>query len=391
MKKLYLLGTKTVRLNRADPFVYIGLCDHFTKIGYDTTLIVPFGIGDKYSRDKDEIFKKYNIKSKFKIIEYPNFTKNKYFLRIQNYVFTFFIFIYFIIVKRLGKENIIMSFCYTKVIAVIHLKIIGFIKSKILFNLGTFKDSFITKFVVNNVDGNIIFSDFINKKIIERYNVSTKNLLLEKYISFNDIHTISKLKSKTSFLKNLQLPVNKKIVCYAGKVGVNSIEVKNIIKSSKYLSDDILVLIIGARKETGAYKYFDKYVKQNNFKNIYIKGHFPVNEYLKILSASDILVSYYSLTNPLSMHQLKPAKASPYLCAGKPLIFSDTPGLREFLTEDAVFFVEPDKPKKLAQMVKYILSNNVEATKKASNCIKLAEYYSAQKVIERIINFSKTC
>ena len=388
MRNIFLIGNKTIRINRADPFVYMNYCNSHAILGFKTTLIVPVSNVKYYFKSKDEIWNLYGLKPNCKIIELPIFSIGKSLIRIQKYLVSSIYFIYLFIKGELIRNSIFFSFCPTKTLALIHLKKIGIIKSKIIFIQATYKNTYLTKYIAQNSDGLTVSTKLIYNKLLT-YSKVTKDKLFYNYFPsvYYDEMMKHNLKDKREFLKTMDIPVDKKIICYAGKVGPNDKELNYILESSKYIkSDDAIILVVGAREESGAFDYYTNFLKNNNLNNIIIKGHLPVKTLMQLLRCCDILVIYYSITNKL-INQMKPAKTSMYLCTQKPLIFSDIPALREFLSEDSVYFVDPDKPDKLGEKINHILDHEDEAKSKAKKCIELAQKFSVENVTINKLKF----
>ena len=388
MKNIFLIGNRTVRLNRADPFVYMNYCNSHAILGFKTTLIVPVSNVKNYFRSKDEIWNLYGLKPDYKIIELPIFSIGKHLIRMQNYLISSIYFVYLSVKRELMRESIIFSFCPTKTVALIHLKKIGIIKSKIIFIQATYKNNYLTKYIAENADGLTLASKWIYERLLNYKKVTKDKLFYSHYppVYYEEMMKHN-LKDKSEFLEKMNIPINKKIICYAGKVGPNDKELNYILESSKYIkSEDAIILVVGARQESGAFNYYTNFLEKNNLNDIIIKDHLPVKTLMQLLRCCDILVSYYSITNKLA-NQMKPAKTSMYLCAQKPLIFSDIPSLREFLDEDSVYFVEPDKPDKLGAKINHILNHENESKIKAKRCIELAKKFSVQNVTINKLKF----
>jgi glycosyltransferase involved in cell wall biosynthesis len=388
MKNVFLIGSETVRLNRADPFVYMNYCNSHALLGIKTTLIVPASKLKNCFKPKNEIWNLYGLKPNFKIIELPIFMIGKKLIQMQNYLISSFYFIYLYMKRELRGESIIFSFCRSKTVALIHLKKIGIIKSKIIFIQSTYKDNYLTKYIAENSDGINPASKWVYDRILN-YKKVTKNKVFytdHPSVYYEEMMKHS-LKDKSEFLKKMNIPIDKKIICYAGKVGPNHKELNYFLESSKYIrSEDAIILVIGARKETGAFDFYKNYLKKKKLNNVIIKKHLPVKTLMQLLRCCDILVSYYSAANKLAK-QMKPAKLSMYLCAEKPIIFGDIPALREFLDEDSVYFVEPDKPAKLGEKISYILEHKNESKIKAKNCLKLAQKFSVENITINKLKF----
>jgi len=110
---------------------------------------------------------------------------------------------------------------------------------------------------------------------------------------------------------------------------------------------------------------------------------------MKYIKSADILVSYYDSFDYYSVTQRVPAKSSLYLAANKPIIFADLPCLREWFTDEMVYFVSPDRPDLLAMKIEYIFNNYREALKKGQECVEFAKRNTYENAYKEVCKFIK--
>jgi len=386
--KVYLIGTKTIRINRADAYVYMQLCSVMAHMGIDVSLLTPIVRGVGEGKTMEDIWACYGLMPSFSIIETPCYYDEKglpNIRRIKKYVSTLRYFLHLESKKLIGSNDIVMSFCLASAMALVHLKRIGLLRAKILFMNTEYKAGRIASFVNNHADVLVVFGDYIYRKLLES-GINKDRIFLGKYITYPDELRKYSSNNNREILERFGIS-GKKVITYAGKVGLALQEVNNIIDAVTALNEDVALVIVGARKETGAYAYYTEYLKSRSIENVIICDYLSIPDYMHMMFASDILVSYSPANNEFNMFNRKPAKAGPHLCAGKPLIFADLPTLREFLPDEAVFFVEPDNPEKLSEKIEYILNNPDEAKRKAAKCLEVAERYSAKNVVKEMLDF----
>ncbi|MBI4049952.1 MAG: glycosyltransferase [Candidatus Doudnabacteria bacterium] len=119
--------------------------------------------------------------------------------------------------------------------------------------------------------------------------------------------------------------------------------------------------------------------------NVLLLGQKPHDLIPKYLGAADILVLPNSGKSDISKYYTSPLKMFEYMAAGKPIVASDLPAIREVLNENNAVLVRPDDPQALAQGIKRILENPDLGTKLANQArLDVASYNwpaRAQKIM----------
>ncbi|MCL2154400.1 MAG: glycosyltransferase family 4 protein [Leptospirales bacterium] len=121
--------------------------------------------------------------------------------------------------------------------------------------------------------------------------------------------------------------------------------------------------------------------------NIFLHGHKPRTELPPYLWHADALLLPPSANHP-SAQWTSPVKLGEYLASGSPLISSDIPALRAWLTEEHTRFVAPDNPEALADGIRWILAHKKEASTLATNGQKLAQTLSYSQRAKAILAFA---
>lgn len=174
--------------------------------------------------------------------------------------------------------------------------------------------------------------------------------------------------------KKLALPQDKKIVLYTGHLyewkGVDT-----LIKSTEYLSDGILVYIVGGNGK--------------NVPNVIFMGHRSHKDIPYWLRAADVLILPNSAKYDISKYWTSPLKLFEYMASGRPIVASDLPSIREVLNESNAILIEPDNPKALAEAIEYIFYNNEKAEMIAARAKEEVRAYSWDKRAEQILKFIK--
>jgi len=200
---------------------------------------------------------------------------------------------------------------------------------------------------------------------------------------------------KEEAMKRLCLPVetvekfqDKKILLYTGTFKTKGFEkgIADILKALKVLNDDgALFLAVGG--DESDIDYYSRMAetlgvaKQTMFLSRVSQSRLALWQ-----KASDILLMPF----PKIAHYeffMSPLKMFEYMSAGRPIIASDLPSIREILNENNCLFCEPDKPDSLAHKIKIILADTILVKKMGLRARQDVSHYSWQERAKKIINF----
>ena len=168
----------------------------------------------------------------------------------------------------------------------------------------------------------------------------------------------------------LHFPSDKKIVLYTGHLydwkGADT-----LAASAAFLSEDIeIVFVGGTEKNVASFTTTFAHLPQIN-----IRGHQPSGEIPKYLRAADILVLPNARIGE-SEQFTSPMKLFEYMAAGKPIVASDLPSVREILTEKEAFFFTPGDVESLARTIVSVLAEPENASQKSANAHEKAQMYT---------------
>ena len=121
--------------------------------------------------------------------------------------------------------------------------------------------------------------------------------------------------------------------------------------------------------------------------NVTLHGHKTRGELPPYLWHADVLLLPPSAKHP-SAQWTSPVKLGEYLASGKPLISSDIPALRAWLSDEETLFVKPDDPQALAQGIDWVLNNPKKAIEMAENGQQMARDISYEKRAKQILMHS---
>ncbi|MFA6322567.1 MAG: glycosyltransferase family 4 protein [Candidatus Buchananbacteria bacterium] len=221
------------------------------------------------------------------------------------------------------------------------------------------------------------------KDVLIDYNVIPENVIVAPDgVDLVEFENISG--SQTEIRKMLTLPTDKKIIMYAGHLyewkGVDL-----LAQTARTFNNNELFVFIGGNKK-------DIEVFKNKFgdqKNILILGFVPHDKVPYYLKAADVLVLPNSAKKDISRLYTSPMKLFEYMAAGRPIVASDLPSIREILSDDCATLVLPDSVESLVAGIKKILNDDSLATKMAAQSYQKIGEYTWEKRTKKIIDFVK--
>ncbi len=183
-----------------------------------------------------------------------------------------------------------------------------------------------------------------------------------------DLATFKNAETKEAARKRLGLSLDKKIAMYVGRLdGWKGTD--TLFKASALLPDEICVAVIGGEE-----------AQIKNLKPLYPKvaflGYHDYREIAHNLAAADVLVLPNTARDETSAHYTSPLKLFAYMASGKPIVSSDLPSLREVITEQSAYMVEPDKAKALAEGIVLSLGNPNDGESRAKKAFELVQHYT---------------
>ena len=226
----------------------------------------------------------------------------------------------------------------------------------------------------------ITINNFIKDKIIENGVEGDKILVAPDGV---DLEKFQIKESQVECRKKLNLPLDKKIVLYAGHL----YQWKGgdvLAQATRFLPVDVETYFVG-----GTIEDVKKFKIQNSKSKIQVIGHRPYAEIPYWLAAADVLVLPNSASEKISSHYTSPLKLFEYMASGRPIVASNLPSLGEILNQNNAILVKPDDPDSLAQGIILALQKSENLAKVAAQARLEANGFSWQKRAENIINFIK--
>ena len=368
MKKIFYLANSRIPTEKAHGIQIMKTCEALSCAGADVTLVLP---GRKNSI-KDDPFEYYKVKNNFKISTFytPDFVR---YGKIGAFL-SYFIFSFKILLKFYREDEIFYS---RDELPVLFLSLFG---KKTFWEAHIGKWNDLVSFTVKRVSGIIVISKGIKNYFIKNGVPEKKFLVSPDAV---DLKKFSLNIGKKEARKKIGLSQDKKIIMYTGHLyGWKGADV--LAESAKFFGDDVVFYFVGGTAGD-IEKFKNKYEKIGG--NIVVAGQKPHDDIPLYLHSADILIIPNSGKEDISRLYTSPMKLFEYMAAGRPIVVSDLPSMREILNEKNALFFIPDNFESLAESIKKILEDKNLSEKISSEARKDALNYSWEKRAEGIINF----
>jgi glycosyltransferase involved in cell wall biosynthesis len=166
-----------------------------------------------------------------------------------------------------------------------------------------------------------------------------------------DLKRFENLPPKSDARAALSLPANKPVALYSGHFyGWKGADI--FAAAAKFMPDVLCVLMGGVDHD---YEKLKKEYKDTN--NMLVLPFQPPEKVPLYLAGADVLVLPNRSGSAISEKYTSPLKLFEYMAAGKPIVASDLPSIREIVDETTAVFVTPDDPKSLAEGIQKVLSD----------------------------------
>jgi len=222
----------------------------------------------------------------------------------------------------------------------------------------------IIKKVLKNADVVFAVSNALKDEIIK---TNLKNIKEKMRIYWNSVD-ISKFKpnNEYEFKKEMNLE-DKPIVLFVGNI-IKRKNVESLINAKKHSSNDYTLLIVG---DGPLLKKLKEKVSHEKIKDVVFTS--SRNDINKIIPSCDLLVlPSYSESFGLVLIEA--------LACSKAVIGSNVGGIKEIITDDVGFLIDPNDSKDIAFKIDKILSNQNLKEKFEKNARKQAEKFSKVEI-----------
>ncbi|MBI2450078.1 MAG: glycosyltransferase family 4 protein [Candidatus Nealsonbacteria bacterium] len=362
MTLLYITNSR-IPTEKAHGIQVMKMCEALAKES-NVELVVP----ERYNWIKERPFDYYGIAETFRIKKLPcldliRFHKHigHFGLWLEGLTFFFPALIYIIFKKAdiiYSRDKFLLPF--------------SFFKKNIIFEAHTFPKRYFLYFpFLKKLKGMVVITHGL-KNLFVKNGISPEKILVAP--DGVDLTKFEIRSTKSETRRMLNLPLDKKIVLYAGHL-YEWKGVQTLSEASQYLPENVDVYFVGGTKED---------VEKFKIKNLNVVGHRPYPEIPLWLQAADVLVLPNSGKEEISRKWTSPLKMFEYMASGIPIVASDLPSIREVLNEDNAVLVEPDSPEKLAEGIKIVLQDHNLSDKILAKAFEDVKEFTWQKRAQKI-------
>jgi glycosyltransferase involved in cell wall biosynthesis len=191
--------------------------------------------------------------------------------------------------------------------------------------------------------------------------------------------------SKEEARKKLDLPLDKKIILYAGSFylyGWKGIDV--LLEAAKELGNECLVVLIGGNE-----KEIKNIKNRQSLENVLLLERRPHYEMPFYLKTADVLVLPNKRGDETSERYTSPLKLFEYMASGTPIVASDLPSVREALNENNAILVKPGDCKDLLRGIETALHDANFTHKISEVAFKNIQNGTWKNRAKNIFNFIK--
>jgi glycosyltransferase involved in cell wall biosynthesis len=340
-------------------------CEAFVRAGAELELVVP----NRRTPIQDDVFAYYGVKTPFKLTRLPTLDTIRW--------------------GRLGfiLQSVLFGFRAARYVgsspAIVYgrdeivLVVISFLtKKKIFWESHDGAWNIWARYLAKRTEGMVV----VTKGAVEFY--SERGVPASKLFAVAngiDLEEFAAPESKEAARQRLGLPIDKKVALYIGRLdGWKG--TKTLFEASELLPTNILVAAIGGEKEQ-VEKLRSQYPKVRFF------GFRPFRELGDNQTAADILVLPNTATSDVSVRFSSPMKLFSYMAAGKPIVASDLPSIREILNDTNAIFFTPDDARSLAGAIEKAATDQTAMARIGEAARKDAMRYTWNERAKSILAF----
>lgn len=372
----------------------VKICEAAQKLGYQTHLVIPLRTQPDYFPHRS-IWKYYKIPSHFFVVQkitvreflhLPGWIESIYVhFRHQVIVWTFFT----RAVWYLSKHNIQIVESIDREIIFL-LRLVWWYRPVIIYDVHidpkTWYEKLLDFLIIPRVNLFMVNCHFFQDYYAKKIHPGQKILVLAN--GYDPKHYTS---LKTSEIrKRLKLPKDRFIIGYIGRFDTMGMEkgVDDMIRAVAALQREIpvSVLAVGGPKHLAEkYRSMAKELGLSDVQAL-IWDQVEPDQVGSIIQCFDVSCILYPDT-PHYRYKMSPMKAVEYMAAGKVILATDLPSIRELISADRGYLVKPGSLKQLTSMIRYIYNHPEEASQKARHAFVYGQRYTWENRQKTIFDF----
>jgi glycosyltransferase involved in cell wall biosynthesis len=384
--ELVYLANARLPTEKAHGLQIVKMCEAFAQAGASIELVVPRRANTPQMQDVGDLWAYYDLTSRFALISLPcldwpwlaHVGLEPFWFRWIEYTFGLSV-LWFLIQRPRRKRDLIL---YTRdeYLGPWLLRLKQRLGLRVFFEAHNIHSrSWARRF--RDADGLVAITHGLRQEFVE------VGLPPERCVvapDGTDLSRFAALPDRAEARRQLNLLADEPIVCYTGQLfpwkGVYT-----LVESAGQLPEAQFVIVGGIPEDVQALRSF---AASHQVTNVQFVGHVPPTEVPLYQAAADVLVLPNSGREAISARYSSPLKLFEYMAAGRPIVASGLPSIREILTDglDALL-VEPDDPDALANGIGRILSSAELATSLGMAAQRKVADFTWQKRAQEILDF----
>lgn len=372
MKKssLIYIHTNPLDSKMANMVQVIAMCDAFSQIGYDVTLLLP--ISNSKADNFEFLSSRYNVYSKFSLDFFKqNKRLGKGFGSLRG--------IYKLISKYEGGQFFLRDPLISILLILRKQRVITELHNNILHRR-PFLDK-VKKVIFKKIARKSEMKAIIT--ISESLKSSWQNIGLptKKIFALHDAVSDSAFKNPISIRdakNNLRLEISQNYAVYVGNISLDRGIEKIIAMAERY--GDYNFLIVGGPVEH--ISHYEVLCKDKGLENVEFKGYVPHSEVLTYLYAADILIGVWSSAIS-TMEFCSPLKVFEYMATGRKIVCEAYTPIKEVLTDKkSGYLADPENIESLFAAFQDALNDHTNEVGEYARNLALQKYTWINRVRE---------
>lgn len=390
--KIYYFAPADIQVARVDRQCIVRFCEALKKSGTDVTLIAAKICLDPSEKNEPNLDKLYGIQTPFEIRLLTSFLRQttgplrKAVVRLVTYlIFTIKHFIF----KRKnirGQQNYIYFKNHIYFLPLMLARWFNKKNVKLIFEAHMPPKNKFQHYVLNHVTGIIANSNALAAILKNKYKIP-ENKIIGTHQGVNLEYVESIRITKEESRRRLNLPLDKKLAVYTGKVYDGYKEIDYFVEAAKLLPPGIKMVVVGGRAD-----HVERIKKRHeHVENLRFVSFVPPSEIFYYQFAADVLLLYYPPGNPLNDYR-SPGKLFDYMASKNPIIAADYPVLTEILNDGVnSLLIAKANAKALAQNIVMLANDEPLYRRLAGQAYQDVKEYTwdarAKKISEFIVSF----
>ncbi len=383
--KLFYIANARLPTEKAHGFQIMKMCEAFARAGEDVELVIPRRVNTPQMQRVRDVWAHYGIETPFTITRIPCLdwqflvgVSLDLWWRLIEFTFGLSV-LRFLIHQRTRNQSCVV---YTRDERATPwlLRFRQFLNLRVFFEAHNTHGSWYAQRFLG-VDGLIAITEHLQREFIDAGLAPDRCLVAPDGV---DLSKYARLPDRMEARRRLGLPCSGPIVCYTGHL-LRWKGVYTLVESATQLPEAQFLIVGGMPEDIKALRRF---AASQHTTNVQLVGHVAPTEVPLYQAAADVLVLPNSARETISAHYTSPLKLFEYMAAGRPIVASDLPSIREVLTDRVTaMLVKPDDPLALASKLTALLGNSALQRQLAAQAQSTVERYGWRKRAAAIVEF----